>query len=137
MDAAFCGVVTEKREACFVTLRSAMRVGERRSGDKRARMCGNQSGMFVSRDAPHSFHESCPRLPLPSQHASPFSRNLVEPVPPHLRLLDPDSLDPSSLLEAIEQGIEGIDVKRQPPARTRVDQFTQLIAVPVRRAGSG
>src|SRR5262245_59327951 len=108
---------------------SASRAGERRSVDRRGRTCCVQSGMFVSGDAPHGLDECCPRLPLLSEHASPFSRDLVEPAATLLRLLDPNTLDPATLLEAIEQGIKGIDVECQMAAGTCVDQFAQLVAV--------
>src|ERR1700730_15710263 len=86
--------------------------------------------MFVSRDPPHGVDKGGPRLWLLSKHAPPFSRDLVEPAAPLVGLLDPGAPDPSPLLEAIEQRIEGIDVERQVAARPCVDQLAQLVAVP-------
>src|SRR5215831_14880205 len=108
---------------------SASRAGERRSVDSRGRTCWVQSGMFVSRDALHSFHECRPRLALLGKHAPSFSRDPIEPPPPLLRFLDPRALDPSALLQAIEQRVEGINVECQMAAGARVDQFAQLVAV--------
>src|ERR1051325_5507585 len=108
---------------------SASRAGERLSGDNRGRTYCVQSGMFVSRDAPHSFHECCPSLPLLSKHTPSFSRDPIEPASPLLGFLDPRALNPSTLLEAVEQGIEGINVKCQMAAGTSVDQFAKLVAV--------
>ena len=74
--------------------------------------------MFVSSDAAHGLDECCPRLALLGQYAAPFPGHLVEPAAPLAGLLDPGALDPSALLEAIEQRIERIDVERQlPPDR--------------------
>ena len=56
--------------------------------------------MVLSRDAPHGLHECGPRLSVPYKHASPFSRDLVEPATPLGGLFDPGALDPSTLLEA-------------------------------------
>jgi hypothetical protein len=69
--------------------------------------------MFASRDTPHSFHECGPRLLLLRKDTSPFSRHAVEASAPLAWLFDPGALDPSTLFEAIEQGIEGIDVERK------------------------
>jgi hypothetical protein len=54
---------------------------------------------------------------------------LVEPTAPLARVFDPGALDPSALLEAIEQWIKGIDVKRQLAAVPYVDQLAQLVAM--------
>ena len=73
-------------------------------------------GQACSRDAPHGFDECGPRLPLLREHAPPFGGHLVEPAAPLVRLLHPGSLDPSALLEAVEQRIERIDMERELPA---------------------
>jgi hypothetical protein len=86
--------------------------------------------MFPSRDAPHGLHEGGPRLSLLDKHAPPFSRDLVEPAAPLAGLFDPDPLDPSTLLEAIEQRIQGIDVERELTAGSGMDQLAQFVAVP-------
>src|SRR5262245_5510808 len=108
---------------------SASRVGGRRRPDKRGRTCGVQSGMFVSCDALNSVYERRPGLALLRQHAPTLGRDFVEAAASLVGFFDPGALDPSTLLEAIEQGIEGINVKRDLAAGARVDQFTQLIAV--------
>src|SRR6266542_858000 len=109
---------------------SFSRVGDSRSGDNRGRTCSAQSGMFVSRDAPHSLYECGPRLLLLCKHTSPFSRDVVEAAAPLVWLLDPGTLDPSTLFEAIEQGIEEIDVECELAAGPCVDQLTQFVTVP-------
>jgi len=85
--------------------------------------------MFASYNAPHSLDKRCPRLPLLSKHASAFSRHLVEPAAPLVRLLDPRAPDPSALLEAIEQRIQGIDMERELTGGPRVDQLAQFVSV--------
>jgi hypothetical protein len=85
--------------------------------------------MFFSRDALHSVYECCPGLALLSEHAPALRRDFVEAAASLSRPFDPGTLNPSTLLEAIQQGIEGINVKRDLAAGARMDQFTQLIAV--------
>src|SRR4051812_47884021 len=127
------------------------------------RMCCFQSGMFPSRDQPDGLDELVPGLALSRQHALPCRRQPIKPPPalalaapaqvrrlpprparpfrrnpknrpPALaRFFDPPPLDPAALSETIEQRIERIEVKPQPPARVRLDQFAKLVAVP----GSG
>src|SRR5688500_3515506 len=92
---------------------SVSRVGESRIDASRARTCGAQSGMTVSRHAPHRLDKCGPRLPLLREHAPPRRRDLVEPAAPLVGLLDPRPLDPPTLLEAIQQRIEGINVELQ------------------------
>src|SRR5215510_3799370 len=108
---------------------SASRSGERCRPDKRGRTCCVQSGMFVSCDALNSVNECCPGLALSSQHPPALRRDFVEAAASLVGLFDPGALDPATLLKAIEQGIEGVNVKRDLAAGARVDQFTQLIAV--------
>src|SRR5687767_4208363 len=108
---------------------SASRVGERRRPDKRGRTCCVQSGMFVSCDELNGVYERRPGLALLSQHEPPLRRDVVEAAASLFRLFDPGPLDPSTLLEPIQQWIERIEVKRDLAAGARVDQFTQLIAV--------
>jgi hypothetical protein len=85
--------------------------------------------MFISRDAPHSLYECGPRLLLLRKDTSAFSRDVVEAAAPLVWLFDPGSLDPSTLFEPIEQGIQGIDVERELAAGPCVDQLTQFVAV--------
>jgi len=78
--------------------------------------------MFVSRHPPNGLHEGSPCLLLLRKHASPFSRNFVQAAAPLVRLFDPRALDPSALLESIEQGIEGINVDVSwPPDRAWIN----------------
>jgi len=85
--------------------------------------------MFVSCDALNSVYERRPGVALLSQRAPALRRDFVEAAASLMGLFDPGPLDPSTLLEAIQQWIEGIDVKRNLAAAARVYQFTQLIAV--------
>src|SRR5262245_51994178 len=92
-------------------------------------MCGVQSGKFVFCDTSHGLNEYCSCLPLLSEHAPAFSRHLVVSAALFLGFLDLGALDPTPLLEMVEQGIKRIDVKRQLLAGVCVDQFAQLIAM--------
>src|SRR5262245_10157978 len=109
---------------------SCSRVGESRNDDRRGRTCCAHSGMFVARDAPHGLHECCPGLPLLGEDAPPFRRHFVEPAAALVGLLDPRALDPAALLESIEQGVEGVEMKLQLAARPCLDQFAQVVPVP-------
>jgi hypothetical protein len=72
--------------------------------------------MFVSCHAPHGFDECSPRLALLREHAPSFRGDLVKPSASLVAFLDPRPLDPPTLLEAVEQGIKRIDMKRKLPA---------------------
>jgi hypothetical protein len=89
--------------------------------------------MFASRDQPDSLDELVPGLALSRQHTLTCCRHAVEAASALARLLNPGPLDPTSLFEAIEEWIEGVEVEHQPPAGLRLDQLAELIAVP----GSG
>jgi hypothetical protein len=67
---------------------------------------------------------------LLGEDAPSIGRHLVEPPAAFGGLLDPDALDPAALLEAVEQGVDGIEVKLQPPVRPCLDQLAQLVAMP-------
>ena len=96
-------------------------------------MCDFQSGMFASRDQPDGLDELVPGLALSRQHTLTCRRQPIEAAPALARLLDPRPLDPAALFEAIEQRIERVEVEHQPPARLRLDELAEFIAVP----GSG
>src|SRR5512139_3944995 len=108
---------------------SASRSGFKRNGASRARTSLCQSCMFGSGDPAHGLDERLPRLHLRREHAVTVRRELVEPAPPLAGLLDPGSLDPPAFLEPIQQRIQRIDVERQQPARTEVDQLAELVTV--------
>ena len=72
--------------------------------------------MFATGHALHGLHERVPGLSLLREHAPSLRRDLVQPAPAFIRLLDPAALDPSTLLDALEQGIQGVDVKGELPA---------------------
>jgi hypothetical protein len=71
--------------------------------------------MFVSGNAPHRLHERGPGLSLLGEDAPPLRRDLVEPSASLARFFNPRTLDPPTLLKAIQQGIERIDVEGQLP----------------------
>src|SRR5215813_8148581 len=85
--------------------------------------------MFVSCDALNSVYERRPGPALLSQHAPTLRRDFVEAAASLVGLFDPGALDPSTCLEAIHQGIEGIDVEGDLAAGVGVDECTQLIGV--------
>ena len=86
--------------------------------------------MFSSRDQPDGLNELIPGLPLSRQHPLTCRRQPIETAPTLARLLDPRSFNPAALLEAIQQRIERVEVEHQPPARLRLDQLAEFVAVP-------
>jgi hypothetical protein len=85
--------------------------------------------MVACRNAPDGLDERGPRLSLLCEHAPAFGCDFVEAAAPLAGLLDPAALDPSTLLEAVEQRVKRIDVERQLAAGSRVDQLAQFVAV--------
>src|SRR5687768_5021397 len=108
---------------------SASRVGDSLSDDSRRRTSSDQSGMLASGDESHGLDERLPGLQLRGEHPAPLGRHGVEPAAPLARLLDPAALDPATLLEAVEQRVQRVDVERQVAAGARVDELAQLVAV--------
>src|SRR5262245_55863071 len=68
--------------------------------------------MFVSCDALNSVYERRSGLALLRQHAPTLGRDFVEAAAPLVGLFDPDPLDPSTLLEAIQQTLNEKTVRR-------------------------
>ena len=111
-----------RRRACSsspVTARSA-----------KVTLSSEGSGMIDPRDEPHGLDEAFPRIPLAGQDAAPGRGQAVEAASPLSGLLDPSSLQPSALFQAIEKGIQGGDVELELPVRARLDQLADFVAVP-------
>src|SRR5262245_49783341 len=109
---------------------SASRAGSRESVERYGRRYAFQSGMIAPRDEPHGVDEGLPRLSLPGEHATTFRRQLIEAAPALAGLLDPLALEPSALLEAVEEWIQGREVEFQLSGRACLDQLAELVAVP-------
>src|SRR5262245_5739726 len=109
---------------------SASRAGSSSRAASRSMTSRFHSGMFGSGDAADRGHEGLPRASLRLQHFLPFGRQFVIAPPPLPGLLHPLPLDPAPLLKPVEQRIERGDVETQRPARTRLDQFGNVVAVP-------
>ena len=69
--------------------------------------------MFTSGNQSDHLHEGRPRFPLFGKYPACPTRDSVKPAAPLVGLLDPRALDSSAFLEAVEQRIQQIDVKRQ------------------------
>src|SRR5262245_56272193 len=80
-------------------------------------------------DAAGGVGERAPRAALALEDLRARRRDLVVATPALPRLLDPAPLNPSALLEAIEQRIERGDAKLQHTVRPRFDQLAQVVAV--------
>ena len=96
----------------------------------RARTKAVQSRTALSDDVVDRGHVGFPRLPLPGQDAPAFGREPVEAAFALAGFLDPSSLDPSAVLEPQQRRIEGRQREVQPPARPRLDELADLVAVP-------
>src|SRR5262245_35039173 len=109
---------------------SSSRAGANRTEDSRARISGFQSGMFLSSDAADGFDKRRPRLPLPGQYLAAFRGEAIDTPAPLACFFHPYALDPGSLLQAVEQGIERVDMKGQLSVGSRPDQLAEVISVP-------
>src|SRR5215813_7008805 len=89
------------------------------------------SGMFGSGDAIDGSHKRLPGAALRRQHLFAFGRQFVITPPPLTGLLHPSPFDPSTLLQPIQKRIERSDVESQLALRPRLDQFADVIAVPL------
>src|SRR5688572_16119922 len=108
---------------------SASRAGSRRKVPRRNAIAGRQSGMASAGDELHGPNERLPGVALAGEHATAFRGQGVETAPSFTGFLDPLSLQPSALLEAVQQGIERRDVKPHGAVRSLLDQLADLIAV--------
>src|SRR4030095_17039279 len=107
----------------------ASRAGSSFSSASRSRISCDQSGTLRLRDPAHRLDERDPRALLQAKDLTALGRDLVV-APPALRgLLDPATLDQAARLQAIEERIEGRHVEAQRPARTRLDELPDLVAV--------
>src|SRR5437867_9227316 len=105
-----------------------------RSGNDRCvRTYCSQSRTGTPHHRFHSGDERLPRLALLHQDAPSFWHEPVETSPPLAWLLDPAALDPAAVLEAEQCGVERGEGEGQLPARARLNQFPDLVAM----AGTG
>src|SRR5262249_11058160 len=91
----------------------------------------SHSGMFGSGDAIDGRHKRLPGAALRRQHLLAFGSQFVITPPPLPGLLHPSPFDPAALLQPIQKRIERSDVEAQLTLRTRLDQFADVIAVPL------
>src|SRR5262249_37153405 len=108
---------------------SASRVGTRRAGARRARMSSRNSRIFPSGDAGDGGHERLPGAAVAGEDLLSLGGELVEAAAPLARLLDPLSLQPAALLQAVEERVQRRDVELHHAAGQGVDEPRQLVAV--------
>src|SRR5262249_23782497 len=99
------------------------------------------SGMFGSGDAIDGSHKRLPGAALRRQHLFAFGRQFVITPPPLTGLLHPSPsrtglpppppFDPPTFPQPIQKRIERSDVESQLALRPRLDQFADVIAVPL------
>src|SRR5579862_2855728 len=85
--------------------------------------------MLESGDAVDGFDELAPGGALRVEHLRALGRQAVVAAPALARLLDPASLNPAALLEAIEQRIERGDAEAQEAARADFDQLAEVVSL--------
>src|SRR4026208_527929 len=108
---------------------SAFRAGSRRKPPRRNWISGRQSGMAWAGDEVHCPDKCLPGVTLAGEHTTAFRGQGVETAPPFTGFLDPLPLQPPALLEAVQERIEGCDVKLHGAVRSLLDQLADLIAV--------
>src|ERR1044072_4351738 len=89
-----------------------------------------QSGIFDPGHASYRLDESLPALSLAIQERRSSSRQAVITTTTLRGLLDPAAFDEPSLLESVEQRIERRHAEAQRPARARLDQLGDRVAMP-------
>src|SRR5215813_13116084 len=91
----------------------------------------SHSGIFGSGDAIDGRHKRPPGAALRRQYFLAFGRQFVITPPPLPGLLHPSPFNPAALFQPIQKWIERGDVETQLALRTRLDQFADVIAMPL------
>jgi hypothetical protein len=77
--------------------------------------------MLVSRDTADGLHEGGPGSSLLREHAPPFRREPVDAAATLVVFLDPGPPDPPTLLKAVQQRVQRVDVEFQLTTRPCLD----------------
>src|SRR6185369_8045048 len=109
---------------------ASSRIGPSLRGSSRLLISAFHSGTFDSCDAVYRSHELFPPAPLGGEYFSAFTRQLVVTAAALTGLLDPSALDPSALLEPVQQRIKRRDVESKHAVRASLDQLADFVAVP-------
>src|SRR5262245_18048322 len=108
---------------------AASRATSRPRPASRSRMDFDQSGMLGLRDSLDRLDEGAPGVALRPQHPSPGRRQTVVAAPALRGFLDPPAFDPSALLEAVEEGIQGRHVEAQRSLGATLDELADFVTV--------
>src|SRR5437867_3181991 len=101
-----------------------------RSRSARRRLTsGLQSRILGSHDAAHRFHELRPASAPGPEDVLPLRGQAVIASASLPGLLHPAAQDPPSLLEAVEEGVEGRHVEAKRPPGAGLDQAAEVVAV--------
>src|SRR6476619_2559373 len=95
----------------------------------RSRISGFQSGMLQLRDAIDGCDEGLPDAALRGENFLPIASQFVVAAAALARLLNPAAFDPASVLESVEQGIEGSRIELEGAVGARLDEFADFVAV--------
>lgn len=95
------------------------------------------SGGTKSRDLVERVEEFAPHAAAIAEHGAAVGGEPIEPAAPLARFFDPSPLDPPSLLEFVEQRIQGRGLKLEPSIGTLLDQLRNLVTVPLRTLEHG
>ena len=95
------------------------------------------SRMAKTRDLIERIEKFAPHPAAIAEHGAAVRGEPVEPAAPLPRFFDPPSLDPASLLEFVEQGIESGGLELEPAVGALLDQLCDLVAVPLRTLQHG
>src|SRR2546423_8967005 len=109
---------------------SASRAGERLSPFSRSLIASLNSGMVDPGDAADRFHELAPAFALRRQDLFARGSEPVITAPALSGLLDPAPADPTAFFQPVKQRIKRCHIEPQCPARTHLDELSDVIAMP-------
>src|SRR5690242_1844325 len=112
---------------------SASRGGDSLRGSRRLEISSFQSGTFDLRDAVDSLDKSLPAAALRGENSPALASEAVVAPAALAVLLHPAAFEPAAFFEAIEERIEGSDVKADGSGGPSLDELADFVAV----AGAG
>src|SRR5262245_18279553 len=108
---------------------SFSRCTDSRSGARRRRSSGFQSGTFCSHNPVDGGDEGLPAAALLGQDAAARRREAITAAAALVRPFDPAALNPAALLEAVEQRIQRRNIEAHRSPGSALDELRDVVAV--------